>query len=54
MRVETSGSVLISAAELYDRYAFHKEKKQAFESLAELVEHIVNPADNVVPIRQQS
>jgi integrase len=38
----------------YDRYAFHKEKKQAFESLAELVAHIVDPADNVVPIRRQS
>jgi integrase len=39
---------------VYDRYAFHKEKKQAFESLAELVAHIVNPTDNVVPIRRQS
>jgi len=36
---------------VYDRYAYHKEKKAAFEKLAAQVERIVNPTDNVVPIR---
>jgi hypothetical protein len=34
---------------IYDRYAYHAEKKQAFEALAALVEYIVNPMDNVRP-----
>jgi integrase len=36
---------------VYDRYAYYDEKKPAFESLAALVERIVNPADKVVSIR---
>jgi len=36
---------------VYDRYAYHAEKKHAFEKLAAQVERIVNPTDNVVPIR---
>jgi integrase len=40
---------------VYDRYAYHAEKKHAFEALAAQIEHIVNPpADVVVPIRRQS
>jgi integrase len=36
----------------YDRYAYHAEKKRAFEALAAQVERIVNPpTDNVVPLR---
>jgi integrase len=36
----------------YDRYAYHAEKKHAFEALAAQIERIVNPpADNVVPLR---
>jgi integrase len=35
----------------YDRYAYHAEKKQAFEALAAQVERIVNPhLDNVLPM----
>jgi integrase len=34
---------------IYDRYAYHAEKKQAFEALAALVEYIANPMDNVRP-----
>jgi hypothetical protein len=38
---------------VYDRYAYHKEKKHAFEALAAQVDRIVNPpADVVVPIRR--
>jgi integrase len=37
---------------VYDRYAYHAEKKHAFEALAAQIERIVNPpADNVVPLR---
>jgi integrase len=39
---------------VYDRYAYHAEKKAAFAALAVPVEHIVNPVDNVVPMRRQS
>jgi integrase len=36
---------------VYDRYAYHKEKKRAFEALAALIERIVNPpAANVVTL----
>jgi hypothetical protein len=34
---------------VYDRYAYHREKKRAFEALAALIERIVNPpAANVL------
>jgi integrase len=39
---------------VYDRYAYQKEKKAAFEKLAAQVERIVNPTENVVLIRRQS
>jgi integrase len=39
---------------VYDRYAYHKEKKHAFEILATQIERIVYPpADVIVPIRRQ-
>jgi len=38
---------------VYDRYAYHAEKKHAFEALASSIAHIVNPpADNVVTLRK--
>jgi len=37
---------------IYDRHAYYEEKKHAFEALAGLVERIVEPASNVVAIRQ--
>ena len=38
---------------VYDRHAYHAEKKHAFEALAEQVERIVNPpAANVLPLRK--
>jgi integrase len=38
---------------VYDRYAYHREKKAAFAALALQVERIVNPIDNIVSIRRQ-
>jgi integrase len=35
----------------YDLYAYYAEKKQAFEALAMLVEQIIHPKANVLPIR---
>jgi integrase len=36
----------------YDRYAYRNEKRDAFQRLAALVEHIVNPpVANVLPLR---
>jgi hypothetical protein len=35
----------------YDRYDYLAEKADAFERLAQLIGRIVNPADNVVPLR---
>jgi hypothetical protein len=32
----------------YDRHECHLEKKVAYEKLAALIEHIVNPVNNVV------
>jgi integrase len=34
----------------YDRYAYYDEKKSAFEALAGLIDRILHPQDNVVPI----
>jgi integrase len=40
---------------IYDRYAYYKEKKEAFEALAAQIGRIVNPAvDVVVPMRRQA
>jgi integrase len=35
----------------YDRWSFLPEKRAAYEALAGLIERIVNPVDNVVPMR---
>jgi integrase len=37
----------------YDRYAYHAEKKAAFEALAGQIDRIINPQDNIVPIRSK-
>jgi integrase len=40
---------------VYDRYAYHAEKKHAFEALAAQIERIVHPSpDVVVPMRRQA
>jgi hypothetical protein len=36
---------------VYDRHEFHAEKKRAYEALAAQIARIVNPKDNVVPLR---
>jgi integrase len=47
----TLGHVIRGVEGTYDRHAYHDEKKAAFEALAGLIERIVNPVDNVVPLR---
>ena len=36
---------------VYDRQEFYSEKKAAFEALASQIDRILQPADNVVPLR---
>jgi hypothetical protein len=38
-------------AQVYDRSKYLKAKADALEKLAGLIERILNPADNVVPMR---
>jgi integrase len=38
---------------VYDRHAYHAEKKAAFEALAGQIDRILNPQGNVVPIRSK-
>jgi integrase len=45
------GHIIGGVRGVYDRHAYHAEKKQAFEALAALIERIINPQDNVVPLR---
>jgi hypothetical protein len=37
---------------VYDRHEFYAEKKAAFEALAAQIDRILQPADNVVQLRQ--
>jgi hypothetical protein len=37
----------------YDRYSFLEEKRIAFENLAGLIERIVSPQSNVVPVTKR-
>jgi integrase len=45
------GHVIGGVRGVYDRHAFSQEKREAFETLAGQIERILNPADNVVPLR---
>jgi hypothetical protein len=45
------GHVLAGVRGTYDRHEYHAEKKRAFEALAAQIDRIVNPKDNVVPLR---
>jgi len=47
------GHVIKGVEGTYDKYEYYKEKKQAFEALATLIERIVNPANNVVPMKSK-
>jgi integrase len=44
------GHVIPGIRGVYDRYAFLKEKREALEALAQQIDYIVNPKDNVVEI----
>jgi integrase len=47
------GHVIGGVRGVYDRHAYRAEKAAAFEALAGLVERIVNPQPNIVPLRGQ-
>jgi hypothetical protein len=38
---------------VYDRHSYHDEKANALRQLAALIDGIVNPRDNVLPIRKR-
>jgi hypothetical protein len=45
------GHVIGGVRGVYDRHEYLEEKRQGFEALASLIERIVNPQPNVVPLR---
>jgi len=45
------GHVMPGIRDNYDRHEFYDEKRKAFEALAAQIERIVNPVENVVPMR---
>jgi hypothetical protein len=45
------GHVIEGVEGTYDRHKYLDEKRTAFEILAELLDRILNPVDNVRPIR---
>lgn len=50
----TLGHKLQGVKKVYNRYDFFKEKSDALAKLAALIERIVNPSDNVVPMTRQA
>jgi integrase len=47
------GHVIGGVRETYDRHEYLEEKRAAFRALARLVDLILHPADNVIPLRQR-
>jgi integrase len=45
------GHVIGGVRGIYDRHEYFEEKQRAFEALAGQIDRIVNPQDNVVPMR---
>ena len=45
------GHVIAGVRGVYDRHEFKEEKRRAFEALAAQIERIINPQENVVPLR---
>jgi integrase len=45
------GHIIGGVRGVYDRHEYHAEKKLAYEALAALIERIVHPEPNVVPLR---
>ena len=48
------GHVIGGVRGTYDRHAYYDEKKQAFEALASQIDRIINPRDNVIPLRNET
>jgi integrase len=46
------GHVIKGVEGVYDKHDYYDEKKRAYDALATLIERIVDPADNVVPMRR--
>ena len=47
------GHVIQGVRGIYDRHAYLAEKKRAFEMLAAQIDRILNPQDNVIPMRTE-
>jgi integrase len=47
------GHIIRGVAGVYNKHEYQREKLQAFETLAALIERIVNPQDNVVALREK-
>jgi integrase len=47
------GHTIAGVRGVYDRHAYYDEKKTAFEALAAQIDRIINPRDNVVPMRTE-
>lgn len=47
------GHVIGGVRGTYDRHAYYDEKKRAFEALALQIDRILNPKDNVIPMRTE-
>ena len=45
------GHVMPGVRGVYDRHEFYEEKCRAYEALAAQIERIVNPQENIVPLR---
>jgi integrase len=45
------GHVMLGVRGTYDRHEYYEEKRGAYEALAAQIERIVNPQENVVPLR---
>jgi integrase len=47
------GHVIPGVRGIYDRHAYHAEKKRAFEMLAAQIDSILNPKDNIIQMRPE-
>lgn len=44
------GHAIGGVEEVYDRHAYREEKRIALAKLATLIDSIVNPRDNIIPL----
>jgi hypothetical protein len=47
------GHQIVGVEGIYDRHSYRDEKADALQRLASLIDGIVNPRDNVVPMAKQ-